>query len=78
MAAAFERKFTQYGAVERQHDDRVLAIRAAASGDQIAYGNTRAGIVVEHAGKCIGSARRREGERRTDQEVSPVNRHRAH
>ncbi len=78
VATPFERQLTQHCAVERQHDDRVVAVGAAASGDQVTCRNTRAGIVVEHARKCIGSARRREGERRADQEVSPVNRHRAH
>ena len=78
VAAPFERQLAQHGAVERQHHDRIGSVGAAAGGDQIAGINARFRAVVEHAGERARSARRREGERRADQEMPPINRHRAH
>ena len=78
VAAPFERQLAQHGAVERQHHDRIRSVGTAAGGHQIAGFDARSRAVVEHAGKRARSARRREGERRADQEMPPVNRHRAH
>ncbi len=78
VAAAFERQLAQHRAVEVEHDNRVCPVGAPASGNEIAGGDARARVVVEHAGKGARGARRRNGERRADQEMPPINRHRAH
>jgi hypothetical protein len=78
VAAAFERQLAQHRAVERQHNDRIAAVGTAACGDEITSRNAGIRILVEHAGKRVRRARRREAERGADQKVPPVNRHRAH